>query len=159
MTDVSINGLRYAELQVTSQYSFLRGGGLGWGMPAAVGCSLGLGRQPVVSLVGDGAALYSPQALWTAAHENLPVTFVVMNNREYNVLKNFMKNQHDYLSARSGRFIAMDIDTPAIDYLALAAGFGVPARRITRAVDIAPAIEAGIASGCANVIEIAISPS
>ncbi|WP_319239999.1 thiamine pyrophosphate-binding protein [uncultured Propionivibrio sp.] len=114
-----------------NQYSFLRGGGLGWGMPAAVGCSLGLGRQPVVSLVGDGAALYSPQALWTAAHENLPVTFVVMNNREYNVLKNFMKNQHDYLSARSGRFIAMDIDTPAIDYLALAAGFGVPARRIT----------------------------
>jgi benzoylformate decarboxylase len=52
------------------QYSFLRGGALGWGMPAAVGCSLGLDRSPVVCLVGDGAALYSPQALWTAAHEN-----------------------------------------------------------------------------------------
>jgi benzoylformate decarboxylase len=63
------------------QYSFMRGGGLGWGMPAAVGCSLGLGREPVVCLVGDGAALYSPQALWTAAYEKLPVTFIVMNNR------------------------------------------------------------------------------
>jgi benzoylformate decarboxylase len=147
---------KFLDSNSSNQYSFLRGGGLGWGMPAAVGCSLGLGREPVVCLVGDGAALYSPQALWTAAHEALPVTFVVMNNREYNVLKNFMKSQTDYLSARSNRFIAMDIDNPAIDYVALAKGFGLPARRVTRARDIAPAIEAGIASGQANVVEVMI---
>lgn len=141
------------------QYSFLRGGGLGWGMPAAVGCSLGLGRQPVVCLVGDGAALYSPQALWTAAHENLPVTFIVMNNREYNVLKNFMKGQSDYISARSNRFIAMDIEKPAIDYLALARSMGVRASRIEKATDIASAVEAAIASGTPNLIEIVISAS
>lgn len=141
------------------QYSFMRGGALGWAMPAAVGCSLGLGRQPVVCLVGDGAALYSPQALWTAAHEKLPVTFVVMNNREYNVLKNFMKAQTGYLSAQSNRFIAMDIDRPAIDYLALAHSMGVPARRIERAGEIAPAIEAGIASAEVNLIEVPISAS
>jgi benzoylformate decarboxylase len=139
------------------QYSFLRGGGLGWGMPAAVGFSLGLGRQPVVSLVGDGAALYSPQALWTAAHEKLPVTFVVMNNREYNILKNFMKSQTDYLSTRTNRFIAMDIENPAVDYQALARSFGVPARQVTRAADIAPAIEAGIKSGQPNLIEVLIA--
>lgn len=102
------------------QYSFLRGGGLGWGMPAAIGCSLGLGREPVVSLVGDGAALYSPQALWTAAHERLPVTFVVMNNREYNILKNYMRSKTEYASVRSNRFIAMDLVDPAIDFLSLA---------------------------------------
>jgi benzoylformate decarboxylase len=141
------------------QYSFLRGGALGWAMPAAVGCSLGLGREPVVCLVGDGAALYSPQALWTAAHQNLPVTFIIMNNREYNVLKNFMKGQPDYISARSNRFIAMDIDNPAIDYLALARSMGVAARRIEKATEIAPAVEAGIASGQANLIEIVISAS
>ena len=139
-----------------NQYSFLRGGGLGWGMPAAVGFSLGLGRQPVVCLVGDGAALYSPQALWTAAHEKLPITFVVMNNREYNVLKNFMKSQTEYLSAKTNRFIAMDIDNPAIDYVALAKSFGLPARRVTRARDIAQAIEDGIASGHANLVEVMI---
>ncbi len=95
------------------QYSFTRGGGAGLGaMPAAIGASLGLGRAPVVSLVGDGAALYSPQALWTAAHEELPVTFVVMNNREYNILKNFMRGRAGYVSARTNRFIAMDIDQP-----------------------------------------------
>jgi len=142
-----------------NQYSFMRGGGLGWGMPAAVGCSLGLGREPVVCLVGDGAALYSPQALWTAAHEKLPVTFVVMNNREYNVLKNFMRSQVDYVAAQTNQFIAMEINQPAIDYVALAQGFGVPARRIEKAGDIAPAIEAGIASGRANLIDIAICAS
>ena len=101
-------------------------------MPAAVGFSLGLGRQPVVALVGDGAAMYSPQALWTAAHEDLPVTFIVINNREYNVLKNFMRAQPHYLSARTGQFIGMDLDTPAIDYPSLARAMGArtaPRRR------------------------------
>jgi thiamine pyrophosphate-dependent acetolactate synthase large subunit-like protein len=138
------------------QYSFLRGGGLGWGMPAAIGCSLGLGREPVVSLVGDGAALYSPQALWTAAHERLPVTFVVMNNRKYNILKNYMRSKTEYASVRSNRFIAMDLVDPAIDFLSLARAMGVPGRRIERASDIAPAIEAGIASRTPNLIEIMI---
>jgi benzoylformate decarboxylase len=140
-----------------NQYSFIRGGGLGWGMPAAVGCSLGLGRAPVVCFVGDGAAMYSPQALWTAAHEKLPVTFVVMNNREYNVLKNFMRTQANYVAAKSNRFIAMDIRRPAIDYLSLARAMGLPGRRVERAADIAPAIEAGIASGNANLVEVPIS--
>ncbi len=142
-----------------SQYSFLRGGGLGWGMPAAVGCSLGIGREPVVCLVGDGAAMYSPQAIWTAAHEKLPVTFVVMNNREYNVLKNFMKSQTGYVSSRENRFLAMDLERPAIDYVALARSMGVSAQRIERASDVAPVIEAAIASGTTNLVEILISPS
>ncbi len=141
------------------QYSFSRGGALGWGMPAAVGFSLGLDRAPVVSIVGDGAALYSPQALWTAVHEKLPVTFVVINNREYNILKKFLRSQPGYASARENRFIAMDLVDPAIDFLALAASMGVAARRVGRAADIAPAIAAGIASGAANLIEIPVGPA
>ena len=139
-----------------TQYSFLRGGALGWGMPAAVGCSLGLGREPVVCLVGDGAAMYSPQALWTAAHERLPVTFVVMNNLEYNVLKNFMRAQPDYFSVEKMQFIAMDILNPAIDFLALGQAMGVPAVRVTRAADIYAAVAAGIASRSVNLVEILI---
>jgi benzoylformate decarboxylase len=139
------------------QYAFLRGGALGWGMPAAIGCSLALGRGPVVCLVGDGAALYSPQALWTAAHEKLPVTFVVMNNREYNILKNFMKAQAGYAAVRHNRFIAMAVEDPAVDFCGLARSMGVSARRIERAADIAPAIEAGIRSGEPNLIEVMIS--
>ncbi len=140
----------------TRQYSFLRGGALGWGMPAAVGFSLGLGRQPVVSLVGDGAAMYSPQALWTAANEDLPVTFVVVNNREYNVLKNFMRTQSHYLSVRTGRFIGMDLASPAVDFQSLAKSMGVPARRLTAAAEIHDALREGIASCRPNLIEIVI---
>src|SRR5215469_7011724 len=113
-------------------------------MPAAVGLSLGIDRAPVVSIVGDGAALYSPQALSTAAHERLPVTFVVINNREYNILKKFLRSQPHYASSRANRFIAMDIIDPAIDFVALAAPMGLTARHIDRAVDIAPAVQAAI---------------
>ena len=140
----------------TRQYHFLRGGALGWGMPAAVGYSLGLGREPVVSLVGDGAALYSPQALWTAAYEKIPVTFVVINNREYNILKNFMRSQEHFYSAQQNRFIAMDINNPPIDFLAMAESMGVPASRVDSVSDIADAIQAGIKSGKPNLIEIPV---
>lgn len=141
------------------QYSFLRGGALGWGMPAAVGFSLGLGRGPVVCLVGDGAAMYSPQALWTAVRENLPVTFIVMNNSEYNILKNFMRSQENYHLTQKISYTAMDIVDPAIDYIALGKSMGVPSCRIFNAKDITAAVEAGIASGKPNLIEIVISNS
>ncbi|GJD80993.1 thiamine pyrophosphate-binding protein [Methylobacterium gregans] len=140
----------------THQYAAMRGGVLGWGMPASVGFSLGLDRSPVVCIVGDGAAMYSPQALWTAAHEGLPITFVVINNAEYNILKRFMKSQTHYASVRANRFIAMDLVDPRIDFPALAASMGVPARRIERAGDIAPAIEAGIRSGGPNLVEVVV---
>ena len=149
----------FLSTESTRQYSFSRGGALGWGMPAAVGFSLGIDRAPVVSIAGDGAALYSPQALWTAAHERLPVTFVVINNREYNILKRFMRLQPHYASTRANRFIGMDIVDPAINFLALATSLGVPACRIDRAAEIAPALEAAISSGTPNLIEIPISPS
>ena len=138
----------------TRQYSFLRGGALGWGMPAAVGFSLGLGKQPVVSLVGDGAAMYSPQALWTAVNQDLPVTFIVINNKEYNVLKNFMRSQSHYLSAQSGQYIGMDLVSPAIDFIGLANSMGMPAKRITQAAEIHDQVREAIASCRPNLIEI-----
>jgi benzoylformate decarboxylase len=147
---------RFLHNNATRQYSFLRGGALGWGMPAAVGFSLGTGRGPVVSLVGDGAAMYSPQALWTAMHEKVPVTFVVINNREYNILKNFMRSQPHYHAARTGQFLAMDLVNPSIDFIALAASMGMPARRVSRAEDIGEALRAAIASGAPNLVEIVV---
>jgi benzoylformate decarboxylase len=83
----------------------------------------------------------------------------VINNREYNILKKFMRSQPHYASVRANRFIAMDIIDPAIDFLALAASMGLSARRIDRAADIAPALEAAISSGVPNLMEIPISPA
>jgi benzoylformate decarboxylase len=101
--------------------------------------------------------MYSPQALWTAAHENLPITFIVMNNQEYNILKNFMRSQENYTSAQTGKFIAMDITNPVIDYQALALSMGVTACKVTQAADIAPTIEHCIRSGKTCLVEIVIS--
>lgn len=147
---------RFLNNDSTRQYSFLRGGALGWGMPAAVGFSLGIGRNPVVSLVGDGAAMYSPQALWTAVHEDLPVTFIVINNLEYNVLKNFMRSQDHYHSPRAGKFIAMDLCNPAIDFQALATSMGMKATKISNAGEIRQAVRHAIGSRKPNLIEIMI---
>lgn len=139
------------------QYLFTRSAILGWGMPAAVGMSLGLGGRPVVCLVGDGSAMYSPQALWTAAHARLPVTFVVMNNCEYNILKNYTRAQPQYRSAGTNRFIGMDMTDPAIDFIALAISYGLTAQRVVHARDIAAAVERGIGSAKPNLVEVVIS--
>ncbi len=68
-------------------YYGLRGGGIGWGIPAAIGIKLALPHRPVVALVGDGSAMYTIQALWTAAHDRIAVVFVILNNRSYRILK------------------------------------------------------------------------
>ena len=101
------------------RYFFCTGGGLGWGMPAACGVSLGHGRAPVLCVVGDGSAMYSPQALWTAAAEELPVVFAVVNNRQYKILKGYLRGMGG-ASVRTGRFVGMDLDDPPIDFTALA---------------------------------------
>jgi benzoylformate decarboxylase len=137
-------------------YRFFRGGGLGWGMPAAVGCSLGLGRKATVCVMGDGAAMYSPQALWSAANQKLPIVFVIMNNREYNVLKNFMREQPHFVSAQTGRFIGMDLTSPTVDYVALAQSMGVRGVRVESAAKIAEAVAEAIERAEPALIEIAI---
>jgi benzoylformate decarboxylase len=152
----TMNFLRqFLNSKSSRQYAFGRSAILGWGMPAAVGTSLGLGRQPVVAVIGDGSAMYSPQALWTAAHEKVPVTFVIVNNRGYGILKNAVRNIAN--RQPSNDFVGLDLTDPDIDFQALARTFGLPGLRITRATDVADAIQAGIASNAPNVIEIVLS--
>jgi benzoylformate decarboxylase len=138
------------------EYLFCKGGGLGWGMPASLGVSLGRGREPVLCIVGDGSAMYSPQALWTAAHEGLPVVFAVVNNRQYLILKNALR-QREGAAAANDRFIGMDVVDPAIDYVALARSMGVDAQVVTRASDIGDAVKAAMSTGRPSLIEIPVA--
>jgi benzoylformate decarboxylase len=128
---------------------------LGWGLPAAVGVSLGLAQSPVVALIGDGSSLYSPQGLWSVAKYKISVTFIVMNNAEYNILKKYAAAQG---SNASGNFEipGLEISNPSIDFVALAASLGINACRVTRASDIGEAVAAGVASNEPNLIEIII---
>ncbi len=139
------------------RYFFSSGGGLGWGMPAACGVSLARDRAPVLCAVGDGSAMYSPQALWTAAAQGLPVVFAVVNNREYKILKGYLAGMGG-AAQRSGRFIGMDLGEPPVDYVALAESMGVPATLVERAGDVGDAVRAALASGRPHLLELPIAP-
>jgi benzoylformate decarboxylase len=138
------------------RYFFCTGGGLGWGMPAACGVSLAHGGAPVLCVVGDGSAMYSPQALWTAAAERLPVVFAVVNNRQYKILKGYLAGMQGD-SVRTGRFVGMDLVDPPIDYLALATSMAVGATRVDHAADVGDAVQAALATGRPHLLELPIS--
>jgi benzoylformate decarboxylase len=138
------------------QYFHNRGGALGWGMPASVGVSLAHDRAPVLCVVGDGSALYSPQALWSAVHEETPVVFVILNNGEYGILKEFMLNQPQYNAQKYG-FLAMDICNPEVDFQFLARSMGVASQKVTSKAEISGMVEAALASGKSQLIEIPVT--
>jgi benzoylformate decarboxylase len=144
------------ELMATrpGRYFFSRGGVLGCNMPAAVGAAL-QHAGPVVSLVGDGGAMYSPQALWSAAHQGAHVVFFVFNNRRYGVLQNVAR-QLGCANAVAGRFVGMDVIDPPIDFLALAASMGVPAERAETRDAIAAAAAKALARSGPSLIEIPV---
>jgi benzoylformate decarboxylase len=138
------------------RYYFCTGGGLGWGMPAACGVSLAHGGAPVLCVVGDGSAMYSPQALWTAATEDLPVVFAVVNNRQYRILKGYLAGRGGP-SVRTGRFVGMELDDPPIDFLALATSMGVAATRVDHADDVGDVVRGALATGGPHLVELAIT--
>ena len=154
-TGVYVRGFHHPSR--AGRYFFCRGGGLGWGMPAAVGVSLGSGREPVLCVVGDGSAMYSPQALWTAAHEQLPVVFAVVNNRQYLILKRALRGM-DGEAVQTGNFVAMDIDEPPVDFVALARSMGVDGTLVEKADDVADAVRAAWGSGRPHLLELPIAP-
>ncbi|HEU5322473.1 MAG TPA: thiamine pyrophosphate-binding protein [Methylomirabilota bacterium] len=136
----------------------LRGGGIGWGLPAALGVKLALPGRPVVALVGDGSAMYTNQALWTAAHESLAVVYVILNNASYRILKQRTHALKGF-SAEDDRYVAMDLDRPRIDFVGLARSLGVPGERVEKAVEIGPALGRGLASGGPYLLDVRLDPA
>ena len=137
-------------------YLFCRGGGLGWGMPAALGASLGRGGEPVVCVVGDGSAMYSPQALWTAAAQSLPVVFCVVNNRQYLILKNALRQRNGPTVANQ-RYVGMDLAEPPVDFVALGTSMGVASTLVEKAHDVGDAVRAALESGRPHLVELPIA--
>ncbi|HVL56553.1 MAG TPA: thiamine pyrophosphate-dependent enzyme, partial [Burkholderiaceae bacterium] len=127
----------------------LASGGLGFAMPGAVGAALARAGQPVVALVGDGSALYTIQSLWTAAHLKLPITWVVVANGGYRIIR-------DRMQALRGRahFDGMSIRDPTVDFVAIAQGFGVSAQRIGAPGELGDALRAAFRSGAPRLIEV-----
>jgi benzoylformate decarboxylase len=114
--------------------------------------------RPVVALIGDGSAMYTCQALWTAAHDKVAVVFVILNNRSYRILKqraNAMKG----FAAQTDRYIGMDMTDPAIDFVGLARSLGVKAERAARLGDALGLIEAALRAPGPTLIEVELDRS
>ncbi|RBQ17537.1 benzoylformate decarboxylase [Spongiactinospora rosea] len=116
---------RQADLRESSSYFFPAAGGLGFGLPAAVGMAMGRPERPVVAVIGDGSANYGITALWTAAHYGVPVTFVILRNGSYGALR--------WFGGLLGTPDVPGTDIPGLDFTRIAEGYGVPA---TTAADL-----------------------
>ena len=135
-----------------------RGGGIGQGLPGALGYHLAHPDRPLLAISADGSSLYSIQALWTAAHYHLPVVFVILNNRAYHVLKLNLDLYRSYfeLTGKQG-YPFMDLTRPDIDFVQLAFGFGVSAQRIVEPEAVGPAVQEAFANGEPYLLDVQIS--
>ena len=123
-------------------------GGLGYGLPASVGIALGRPGIRTVCLIGDGSAMYSIQALWTAAQRKLPLTVVVINNLGYGAMRSFSR----VMQVRN----VPGLELPGIDFVRIAQGLGCDAVRVSKASELAPALKRGLAHDGVSLIEVIV---
>ena len=109
---------RYVKVDVAGGYHTSAAGGLGFGMPASVGLKLAAPEKPVVCVIGDGSTMYSVQALWSAAQYGADVTFVVINNKGYSILKGFRE------ALDAGEEVP-GLELPGLDFVKIAEGLGL----------------------------------
>ena len=135
------------------RYSFhaLASGGIGWGLPAAVGVAFAQAPRPVCCFSGDGSAMYSIQALWTAANAKLPLTYIIANNGGYRIIKQRLRAFHG-----SEHYVGMDFDDPKIDFTALARSLGMPAEHITEADAVPDALRRAFSTPGPKLLDVVV---
>ncbi len=131
----------------------VRGGGIGPGLPGTLGAQLARPDRKVVGICSDGAAMYSISALWTAAHHRIPVTYVMLNNAAYRILK---LNMVEYLgkAARGRGFTAMDLTDPELRFDRMAESMGVPGFRVDKPADLAPTLRKALDIGGPSLVDV-----
>jgi acetolactate synthase-1/2/3 large subunit len=130
------------------------GGAIGAGMPLATGAAIGAPGRRVINIQADGSAMYTPQALWTQAHERLDVTTIIIANRKYAVLLGELAS----VGANPGRHALemLDIGSPALDFIKLAETMGVEAARAGTLVELADLLRTSCSKSGPFLIELAV---
>lgn len=147
---------RLGALKNTTGYFGHRGWALGWGLGVSIGVKLAWPDRPVLALLGEGAAAYGIQGLWSAAKYKVPVVFVICNNAQYQILK-ICGQQLNLPAAEGGKFEGMDLVGPELDYLSLARGFGIEAHRITEPDELAERVSAAFQGDKPVLFDVPIS--
>lgn len=132
---------RYLPPSRAGHFFQTRGGSLGVGIPGAIGLQLAHPGKTVIGFTGDGGAMYTIQALWTAARHNLPVKFVICNNGSYKLLQLNIQAWWKEQSVPAHEFpLCFDLSRPALGFVDMARGLGVTGRRVEKPEDVEPAI-------------------
>lgn len=131
----------------------IMGGSIGWGLAAATGAAIAAPERKVVALEGDGSALYTQQALWTMARENLDVTVVIFANRAYRILIGELANVGAAAPGHNANAM-LTLDRPDIDWVSIAKGFGVPAGRAQSLDELAVQFRRGLAMSGPYLVEV-----
>ncbi len=134
-----------------------RGGGIGQGIAGALGVKLAAPDRPLMCISGDGSAMYSIQALWTASHHRLPILFVIFNNREYRILKHNLDIYRQRFGVASNRpYVQMDLTDPELGFVEMAAGMGVAGTRVTEPEELSAAVHEALAASAPRLIDVVI---
>src|SRR4051794_3700448 len=133
-------------------YHALASGGIGWGLPASVGVSLANPERPVVCFSGDGSAMYSIQSLWTAANHKLPLTFIIVNNGGYRIIKQRLLAFHG-----DDHYVGMDFIDPPVDFTALAKSLGLEATKVTDPGQLKSVLKSAFSRPGAKLIEVVVN--
>ncbi|HZV05290.1 MAG TPA: thiamine pyrophosphate-binding protein [Gemmataceae bacterium] len=147
---------RLGVLKDPSGYFAHRGWALGWGLGCALGVKLAWPERPVLALLGDGAALYGIQGLWTSAHHRIPVTFIICNNAQYLILKH-CGDVMPLPNMAAKQYLAMDLVQPDIDFVSLSRSLGVEARRITEPEELSECVRESLAGDKPQLFDVAIA--
>jgi benzoylformate decarboxylase len=147
---------RLGVLKNTTGYFGHRGWALGWGLGVALGAKLAWPDRPVLALLGEGAAGYGIQGLWSAARYRIPVVFVICNNAQYQILK-ICGQTLGLPRANAGEFEGLDIVSPEVDYVKLAQAYGVEAQRITDLDELAIAVKTALAGNRPVLFDVPIA--
>jgi benzoylformate decarboxylase len=139
---------RFLPMRGQDSFFTMASGGLGWSLPASVGIALGYPQRRTVCLIGDGSAMYSIQALWTAAQRKLPLTVVVINNTGYGAMRSFSQ----VMQVRN----VPGLDLPGIDFVQLAHGMGCDAVRVTQSADLAAALKRSLSHSGVSLVEVMV---
>ena len=142
---ISTGGLIFEAMSPDERGSYyaIRGGAIGWGMGATMGVQLGQPDRPVVGVMGDGTAIMTIQALWTAANSNIPAVFVICNNRSYRILKLNSNVYHRMQGLQTPEsYVASDFDLP-LDFKSQADAYGVEGVRVETPDELTEQIQRG----------------
>jgi benzoylformate decarboxylase len=131
-------------------YYFSAGGGLGFGLPASIGVQLAQPDRPVVCVIGEGSVQYGVSAFWSAVAYRVPVTFLVLQNSEYAILKWFAEVEE--VGGAPG------LDLPALDVAAVATGYGVDSTRATERDEVRDALAKATGSSRPELVEVPVGP-